>query len=698
MTDHPITTTLIDERKRAALSGERDHRSAMRLRAPCKIIMEFTYGKNDWKTIRRGQENCFLLTNRKGGYSTLSLIDSLARNEHNLLMASVKAPNSWVQLISKLETIVETRGRVIGLSAQEYKDPSKNQMGQRFLDHFEMDLLPRWRYLAGGIAIDRTLIMGYEDQTVAVRYELENRTDAAAKVLLRPWLRFTPKGVMPGPDQHYAVTEDRIESSGITLYWKSDGRLRLEDPQFIDDLHFEDDARDDRASVGAVHTNHHLEYSLVPGETRSAYVIYSLSPIHETPDAIRDRAVERAEDLIRQAGVDGALGEQLALACDRFVVDRESTAGRTIIAGYPFFGDWGRDTMIAVMGCCIAAGRKEDAESIFRTFMKYIDKGIMPNMFPEGDEQPRYNTADASLLFIYAVYEYYRAFGDLDFVREAMPVMEDIIDWYRNGTDFSIAMEEDGLIRAGAGFDQVTWMDVRIGDVLPTPRHGKPVEINAYWYNDLKIMACFSNLLGGAKARAYEELSTKVRDSFRRQFWNERMGCLRDVVSGNPYDDQIRCNQIWAVSVPFGMLEAKEERQVLDTVFEHLYTPYGLRSLSPQDPEFKPVYGGSLWNRDNAYHQGTVWGFPLGGYYLAYLKVHGYCDSARQRVIEDISQLEGTLREGCIGQIAEIFDGETPAVSRGCFAQAWSVGELFRALKAAQSEAADAVPERSRPV
>ena len=310
----------------------------------------------------------------------------------------------------------------------------------------------------------------------------------------------------------------------------------------------------------------------------------------------------------------------------------------------------------------------------------------MPNMFPEGDEEPRYNTVDASLLFIYAVYEYYQEFKDLEFVKKAMPVMEDIIYWYKKGTDFNIKMDIDGLIQAGSGFDQVTWMDVRIDDVLPTPRHGKPVEINAYWYNDLKIMAFFSRLLGNKNAQVYEELSNQVKNSFIKLFWNEKEACLRDVVFGNKYDNQIRCNQIWAVSIPFGMLSREQEKKVVDKVFSHLYTPYGLRSLSPEDPEFKPNYGGSLWNRDNAYHQGTVWAFPLGGYYLAYLKVHNYSKEARFKVIKDMDQLKSTLREGCVGQIAEIFDGKNPTGSQGCFAQAWSVSELLRALKAAEKD------------
>lgn len=648
--------------------------------------MEFNFGKSEWKDIHRGQEGCFLLTNRKGGYSALSRIDSLSRNEHNLLMACVKAPNNWVQMISKLEMEIKVTDQEYNLSAQEYTDSKKNQMGQNYLNHFSFDRFPRWSYLAGGVSLDRRIIMKHEENLVLVQFEMENRSGNDAKISLRPWMRFTPKGVMPQENQCYTVQEDKIESNGMVLYYKTDAELIQEKGTYISDLFFQDDEKDGRTSTGAVHRNHCLEYQLMAGEKRSGYVIYSLSEIMEDPKTILLDEESRQKRLFELSGMTSELGRQLTLACDQFVVDRESTKGQTIIAGYPFFGDWGRDTMIASLGCCIAAGRKDDAESIFNTFMKYIKKGIMPNMFPEGDEEPRYNTVDASLLFIYAVYEYYQEFKDLEFVKKAMPVMEDIIYWYKKGTDFNIKMDIDGLIQAGSGFDQVTWMDVRIDDVLPTPRHGKPVEINAYWYNDLKIMAFFSRLLGNKNAQVYEELSNQVKNSFIKLFWNEKEACLRDVVFGNKYDNQIRCNQIWAVSIPFGMLSREQEKKVVDKVFSHLYTPYGLRSLSPEDPEFKPNYGGSLWNRDNAYHQGTVWAFPLGGYYLAYLKVHNYSKEARFKVIKDMDQLKSTLREGCVGQIAEIFDGKNPTGSQGCFAQAWSVSELLRALKAAEKD------------
>lgn len=270
----------------------------------------------------------------------------------------------------------------------------------------------------------------------------------------------------------------------------------------------------------------------------------------------------------------------------------------------------------------------------------------------------------------------------MEFVKEAFPVMKEIITWYQKGTDFGIHMADDGLIMAGQGYDQVTWMDVRVEDILPTPRHGKPVEINAYWYNALRIMELFAPVCDTENNVDYFSQAAKVKESFCRQFWNEESGCLKDVISGTEADNQIRCNQIWAISLPFSLLSKEQEKQVVETVFRKLYTPYGLRTLDPDDAQFRPFYGGAQLDRDLAYHQGTVWTFPMGGYYLAYLKVNDYSEEAKAYVEEQLLAMEAALREGCIGQLPEIYDGENPVSSKGCFAQAWSVGEILRVYDA----------------
>jgi predicted glycogen debranching enzyme len=258
--------------------------------------------------------------------------------------------------------------------------------------------------------------------------------------------------------------------------------------------------------------------------------------------------------------------------------------------------------------------------------------------------------------------------------------MEHIIACYRRGTHHSIRMDSDGLIQAGGGYDQVTWMDVCVNGILPTPRHGKPVEINAYWYNALRIMDALSTQLGYDRAD-YRELSETVRKSFVEKFYIPDKGYLKDVISGTAADEQIRCNQIWAVSMAFTMLDREQERSVVETVYRHLYTPCGLRTLSPEDPEYHPHYGGPQVQRDMAYHQGTTWVFPLGAYYLAYLKIHGNTQEAADYVREQLQPLEAMLRQGCLGQLPEIYDGDHPTEGKGCFAQAWSVGEMLRVFE-----------------
>ena len=307
----------------------------------------------------------------------------------------------------------------------------------------------------------------------------------------------------------------------------------------------------------------------------------------------------------------------------------------------------------------------------------------MPNLFPEGDQAPMYNTVDAALLLIDAVWQYVQRTGDWAFAWEAWGPMDNIITNYRKGTHHGIGMDEDGLIFAGKGLDQVTWMDVCVQGILPTPRHGKPVEINAYWYNALRIMDKLSETLN-CDQKDFAELAEQVKESFVKKFYMSEKGYLKDVISGTDADDQIRCNQIWALSMPFTMLSAAQEKNVLETVRKHLYTPYGLRTLSPEDSQYQPYYGGEQLKRDLAYHQGTTWVFPMGAYYRAYLKVNGNTPEAVEAVKVGLANIKIMMRQGCAGQLPEIYDGDNPGEGKGCFAQAWSVGEILRVYEQIQ--------------
>ena len=638
--------------------------------------MKWIYGRQDFKTVERSEETCYLMTNGLGGFSSLTAAGAAARNDHAFFMACVRSPNSRYNIIHRLR---EQVGDTV-LSTQEMADGS-GEAGYRYLSSFTWEDTPVWHFQADGVEIRKEAAMEQGENTIALRYEIANRSREARTFLVTPFYQFSPKGEDLDPGREPAFADGKITGEAGTLVFRTNGHDRKISPE-KETYYYRYDACDGRRESGSAVALHQMGMTVPTGEERVLEVVWHLETPGETfvfPGAreVVERAKQFRQELSRKAGFQDEIADVLVKSAAQFVSERASTGGKTILAGFPFFEDWGRDTMIALPGVCLSTGQYDTAKDILRTFAAYEKDGLMPNLFPEGENEPLYNTVDAALLFINCVWLYYEKTEDGDFVREMYPVMERIIEAYRTGTEYGIHMDGDGLIMAGQGLDQVTWMDVRIGDILPTPRHGKPVEINAYWYNALRIMEHLAPL-PGKEPGEYDGLAEQVKRSFTEQFWMEEKGCLKDLVSGTGADGQIRCNQIWAVSFPFTMLDEEKERKVVETVFEKLWTPCGLRTLEKDDPQFHPSYGGEMRERDMAYHQGTVWPFPLGAYYLAYLKVHGYSRAAKEKVKEQMEGLESALREGCAGQLPEIYDGAFPTVSRGCFAQAWSVGELIR--------------------
>lgn len=640
--------------------------------------MKWIYGKQDLKNLERGQENCYLLTNGLGGFSSMTMTGSVARNDHALLMACVQAPNHRYNMVHRLKESLCLGEEEIVLSSQEFADGYKEE-GCPYLSSFVFDDMPIWRFLVQGVEIRKEIAMKQGENTVAVRYSIRNRSRKPAELKIVPFYQFTAKGSEPELQQEFQYTESAVISNGMTLYFRTNGMLS-DTEEIRENYFYSYDACDGRRETGLAKSGHMIIKSIQPGEEKILKLVYSMENADQDADAIILEMQTYRKALEAKAGLHREMAKELVKSASQFISRRESTEGSTILAGYPFFEDWGRDTMIALPGVCISTGQYETAKEILRTFAVHERRGLMPNLFPEGGNEPLYNTVDAALLFINCVYLYYQAAGDRAFVQEMYPVMERIIKAYREGTDYGIHMDEDGLIQSGEGLWQVTWMDVRVGDILPTPRHGKPVEINAYWYNALCIM---DELAEAADKKAvYTQLKEKVKASFVDKFWMDDKKCLKDLVSGTKADAQIRCNQIWAVSIPFTMLDPEKEQQVVETVFEKLYTPYGLRTLEQEDQEFHGLYQGKMEDRDMAYHQGTVWTFPLGAYYLAYLKVNQYSPEAKEIVREQLEVMEAAMREGCIGQLPEIYDGENPTRSKGCFAQAWSVGEILRVYEA----------------
>lgn len=650
--------------------------------------MKVTLNRTEWRDFSRGQEKCFLLTNGLGGYTSLTVIGDNARGDHALFMAAQKAPNVRINLLANVKEVLVTEEKETELYSQEYVNRTKNAEGFRYLEGFSMEALPVWHYRVKGVEVEKTVLTLQGENTMAIRYRVRGGSTGDS-LLVTPLMKFAPKGKNPVAGQEFRTDSCTIESQGVKVYYTSNGVYEQIPEEWAADLYYEQDARDGRDAVGAVVWNHRIRFSLDSGE-QTFYLVYSLDhsvdhiKVQEVNGWIKD-AQEYRNERMERSGLRHPAGRVLAASAAQYIVERESTGGKSILAGFPFFEDWGRDTMIALPGCTLATGDLESCKSILRTFMAYCHKGLMPNLFPEGGREPMYNTVDAALLFMEGVYEYYLESGDIDFVKEAYPVMEDIVYWYCKGADYHIRMGADGLISAGGGLEQVTWMDVRIGDELPTPRHGKPVEINAYWYNGLKIMEELTGLLPESMqkasrqtASAYGALARLVKESFLAQFWMEDQGYLKDVINGTKEENQFRCNQVFALALPYRMLSKEQGQRVLQAVKAQLYTPVGLRSLSPEDPAFHPWYGGSQLSRDRAYHQGTVWAFPLGAYYRAVL-YYAESDAAGIAEVEQgLELLEGWLYEGCLFHLAEIYDGEAPVISKGCFAQAWSVGEMLR--------------------
>ena len=599
----------------------------------------------------------FLLTNGLGGYASLTRDFSIDRCDAGVFVAALRAPDLRINMVHGM---------------QETLEPARNVS----LQHFSVEPTPCWIYQAGDVILQRQLALGYGENTCALLYRIENNSQVPYTFTATPVLKLAPKEEPLEKEKKILFTPSSITDGKYTLYINTTGMLRQYPARWQTCLYPEDE-KDGRAGKGLAFTCTDCCITVAPGQTATLDITFGCGPELPAAQELLQARIRRRKQLLAACPFRDPIARTLSLAADDFIVDRHSTGGKTIIAGYPLFSDWGRDTMIALPGCTLATRRYQDAKSILKTFLAYEKDGLVPNLFPEGGVEPRYNTVDAALLLIDCLWQYYRRTADLDFAAEAYPVMERILKAYCAGTHHGIGMDSDGLIYAGQGLDQVTWMDVCVDGVLPTPRHGKPVEINAYWYNALQIMDRFAAALN-LPANHWAELAETVKTSFRKQFWMEDKGYLKDVLSGTAADTQLRCNQIWAVSMSFTMLEPHQEKAVVDAVEKHLLTERGLRTLSPGDPEYHGYYGGKQFQRDMAYHQGTTWVFPMGAWCRAFLKVNGHTPAAAEALLGKLAAMEDMLIEGCLGQLPEIYDGDNPFEGKGCYAQAWSVGEMLR--------------------
>ena len=635
--------------------------------------MKFVYEKNQLASMAAARQTTYLLWNGLGGYSSVSAAYSAPRADQGLLIAAVRAPNQRVNFVHFMQETLKVGEDRIDLSGQEFADRTA-QSGLTYLQRFSVDGTPKWEYRVGEVSLSRQVAMVYGENTVAVLYEIHNASNRPCTLALTPFFKFDNKETALQAEKMLCMDGNAVTCEGHKLYIHTDGNLTETAPVWKR-LAYPEDAKDGRPDSGLAGSCCTITVQIPEWEYTRLEIVYTTKENSASGWEILDNQNHRFEKLTENVPFTDPVARQLVISADSYIAHRESTGGKTILAGYPLFSDWGRDTMIALPGCTLATGRYEDAKSILRTFLAYERDGLVPNLFPEGSQEPMYNTVDAALLLIDCVWQYLNCTDDEPFLREAWPVMERIISAYRTGTRHNIGMDTDGLIYAGAGYDQVTWMDVCVQGILPTPRHGKPVEINAYWYNALQIMSRLAPRVG-VSGEEYATLAEKVRGNFVEKFFVLEEGYLKDVLSGTDADMQIRCNQVWALSMSFSILPLLRQRQVLETVARHLLTDCGLRTLSPEDMQYHPFYGGDQLKRDMAYHQGTTWVFPLGAFYRAYLRLGG--KDAIPKVKQQLKKLKPLLLQGCAGQVPEIYDGTNPKEGKGCFAQAWSVGEMLR--------------------
>lgn len=641
-----------------------------------------------------GVQKEWVLPNGIGGYAGSSVTGAHARKHHGYLIASLHPPVERFVILSKINECLIRSSEKIDFTVEQYladDGSTAYRKGIEYLNSFTYDGLVHFTTKAPEFTMTKTLAFEHGKNTISISYDIQNDGESATLVLTPLFnyrvhheastidtLKFDTTYEQPEirlvPQQNKDVTIRLFTDDGTVVPCEEKYTTGM---QLQKELDVESDALDDN------YTPYQIEFPLDAGCRKKISIVCTIEDVYEK-DAFATAAAEMArfDALEKKAGYHDELAETLTIAADHFLAYRQSTGLMTVLAGLPWFTDWGRDTMIALTGLTLSTGRYQDARDILTTFARYVHHGMVPNMFPDEGTAPLYNTADASMWYFYAVGKYLDYTGtpeDYAFVRETIyPKLKEIIAAYEHGTDFSIYMEEDGLIHAGSGLDQVTWMDVRVGDWVATPRHGKPVEINALWYHALCLMEEWATRFGEDGSH-YAALAAHAKESFAKEFWNEKDGCLYDVVDGLEGDATLRPNQIYAVSLPHRMLDADKEKKIVDKVYEKLYAKTGLRSLSPDDKEYHPTYEGCLDKRDHAYHQGTSWGFLLGSFLTAYVHVYG---TSKEVIKQADAMLDATREQfyhGCIGSIAEIFDGDEPHTSRGCYAQAWSVGEILRA-------------------
>ena len=663
-------------------------------------MITYQYTQKDWTTFKEGIKREWAVTNGIGGYAGSSMIGAHSRTHQGYLIASLHAPIERYLVFSKINETATVGTSTVSFETSQHCASGKTVYteGQKFLTSFIYDGSVHYTYETDNFSFEKHITLKRNANVCAVSYEL-TAGDSDCTFTLTPLFNYREHSESSTPDtlRFETFTEDRTfylvpeKNKDIAIRFQtSEGTFSERETVYDIDMQLQIEVDLETDGLDCHYCPVDLSIAVPANTTKKVSILCSIGDVNERPApvsgteafSILEENARCHAELFEKAGYHDSFANQLVLASDQFLTYRESTKMMTVLAGLPWFTDWGRDTMIAFTGLTLCTKRFKEAEEILLTFARYIRHGIVPNMFPDDNMPPLYNTVDASLWYFYAVYQYlhYNPAAEAEaFVKEQIfPHLKEIISAYEKGTDFSIYMEDDGLIHAGSGLDQITWMDVRVGDWVATPRHGKPVEINALWYNALRIMESLCEKFD-EDASAYRTRAEQVKESFNAKFWDSANQCLFDVVDGDEPDDHIRPNQVYAVSLPFSLLPEEQEKAVVALVEKELFVGCGLRSLAPYHPDYHGIYCGALAKRDAAYHQGTAWGFLLGGFFSAYMKVNHHSSSAAANAVRMLEPVRKHLTDsGCIGSISEIFDGDAPHNPRGCYAQAWSVGEVLR--------------------
>ena len=654
---------------------------------------EIQFGREICGDLVAAESREWLVTNGIGGYASGTIAGSQTRRYHGLLIAALQPPVGRTLLVSSFDEIVHYGGADFSLATHRWASGVVDPRGFLLLESFRLEgLTPVWTYALADALLEKRVWMRRGESTTYIQYTLVRASsafemDLKALVSYRDFHSLTHasgqqmkidaldngvrvlafEGATPFYFRSSAASCEPRHEWYLGCYLGEETERGLDDHEdhlFAALFHAKLEVGSSITFVATTEAN-----PLPDGETARAEAANQVGKLFQDWQANHGSMAEDAPSWLWQ----------LILAADQFIVRRslpEEPDGRSVIAGYHWFGDWGRDTMIALPGLTLATGRSAVAKQILLAFSRYVDGGMLPNNFPDAGGQPEYNTVDAALWYFEAVRRYFKATQDSPALKKLFPILANMIEAHLAGTRYNIHVDPgDGLVYAGGPGVQLTWMDAKIGDWVVTPRTGKPVEINALWINALKTMAGFSRMLGKS-GDGYEKLAAKATASFQK-FWNAERNCCFDVIDspGISNDAALRPNQILAVSLPVSPLAPERQKAVVDVCARHLLTSYGLRSLAPGEPGYTGHYGGSPRDRDAAYHQGTVWGWLLGPFAIAHLRVYGN----REAALQFLEPLGRQIYASGLGTLSEIFDGDAPFTPRGCIAQAWTVAEVLRA-------------------